>query len=73
MQRPVSPRAITRAQHIPASSSPISASPNIPVGSIGPSHRGCLDKLRRHPATAALIDTEADSTRSEVNGQAMAQ
>ena len=49
----------------------ISASLNIPAGSIGPNRRGCLDTLRRHPATAALINTEADSTRSETNGQAM--
>jgi hypothetical protein len=35
--------------------------------------RGCPDKLRRHPATAALINTEADSARSGINGQATAQ
>ena len=47
----------------------ISSRLGIPVGSIGP-HRGrCLDKLRRHPATAALINTEAHSTRSDINGQ----
>jgi hypothetical protein len=44
--------------------------PEHPAGSIGPNRRGCADKLRRHPATA-LINTEADSTRSEINGQAM--
>jgi hypothetical protein len=27
----------------------------IPVGSIGPTRRRCLDKLRRHPAIAALM------------------
>ena len=49
----------------------ISSRLGIPVGSIGP-HRGrCLDKLRRHPATAALINTEAHSTRSDINGQPM--
>jgi RNA polymerase sigma factor (sigma-70 family) len=37
----------------------ISARLGIPVGSIGPTRRRCLDKLRRHPAIAALI--EADS------------
>ncbi len=32
----------------------ISARLGIPVGSIGPTRRRCLDKLRRHPAIAAL-------------------
>jgi DNA-directed RNA polymerase specialized sigma24 family protein len=36
----------------------ISAELGIPVGSIGPSRSRCLDKLRHHPALAALIDTE---------------
>jgi len=34
----------------------------IPVGSIGPSRHRCLDKLRHHPAIAALIDAETGST-----------
>jgi len=34
----------------------ISASLGIPAGSIGPSRRRCLDKLRRHPAITALIN-----------------
>jgi RNA polymerase sigma factor (sigma-70 family) len=34
----------------------ISAELGIPVGSIGPTRRRCLDKLRRHPAIAALIE-----------------
>ena len=34
----------------------ISARLGIPVGSIGPTRSRCLDKLRRHPAIAALID-----------------
>ena len=42
----------------PLSYAQISARLRIPVGSIGPSRRRCLDKLRRHPAIAALIDTE---------------
>jgi RNA polymerase sigma factor (sigma-70 family) len=33
----------------------ISARLGIPVGSIGPTRRRCLDKLRRHPAIAALM------------------
>jgi len=37
----------------------ISAELGIPVGSIGPTRRRCLDKLRRQPAIAELIDTEA--------------
>ena len=34
----------------------ISARLGIPVGSIGPNRSRCLDKLRRHPAIAALIN-----------------
>lgn len=34
----------------------ISARLGIPVGTIGPTRKRCLDKLRRHPAIAALID-----------------
>jgi RNA polymerase sigma factor (sigma-70 family) len=45
-------------QDPPASYAEISAKLGIPVGSIGP-HRGrCLEKLRRHPAIAALINAE---------------
>ena len=36
----------------------ISAILGIPVGSIGPSRSRCLDKLRRHPAIAELINDE---------------
>jgi RNA polymerase sigma factor (sigma-70 family) len=36
----------------------ISARLGIPVGSIGPCRARCLDKLRRHPAIAALIKIE---------------
>ena len=39
----------------------ISARLGIPVGSIGPNRRRCLDKLRRHPAIAALISAEAQT------------
>ncbi len=35
----------------------ISAQLGIPVGSIGPTRSRYLDKIRRHPAIAALIDT----------------
>jgi RNA polymerase sigma factor (sigma-70 family) len=34
----------------------ISTRLGIPVGSIGPNRARCLDKLRRHPAVAALIN-----------------
>jgi RNA polymerase sigma factor (sigma-70 family) len=39
----------------------ISARLGIPVSSIGPTRRRCLDQLRRHPAIAALIDAEDGS------------
>jgi RNA polymerase sigma factor (sigma-70 family) len=39
----------------------ISARLGIPVSSIGPTRSRCLDKLRRHPAIAALINDEAGS------------
>jgi hypothetical protein len=60
-------------EHPPPPYVQISASLNIPVGSIGPNRRGCLDKLRRHPASAALIDTEPYSARSDTNGHAIVQ
>jgi RNA polymerase sigma factor (sigma-70 family) len=37
----------------------ISTRLGIPEGSIGPSRARCLDKLRRHPAIAALINSDA--------------
>jgi DNA-directed RNA polymerase specialized sigma24 family protein len=40
----------------------ISAKLGIPVGSIGPTRRRCLNKLRSHPAITALIDAATDST-----------
>jgi RNA polymerase sigma factor (sigma-70 family) len=39
----------------------ISTRLGIPVGSIGPNRRRCLDKLRHHPAIAALISAEAQT------------
>ena len=47
------------AQDPPASYAQISTSLGIPEGSIGPSRARCLDKLRRHPAIAALINPDA--------------
>ena len=36
----------------------ISARLGIPVSSIGPTRRRCMDQIRRHPAIAALINAE---------------
>ena len=41
----------------------ISARLGIPVGSIGPTRSRCLDRIRRHPAIAALIGTEPGRPR----------
>jgi RNA polymerase sigma factor (sigma-70 family) len=41
----------------------ISARLGIPVGSVGPGRSRCLDKLRRHPAIAALINAETGAAR----------
>jgi RNA polymerase sigma factor (sigma-70 family) len=49
----------------------ISARLGIPVGSIGPIRRRCLDKLRRHPAIAALTNAEPASVENEPPGQAV--
>jgi len=51
----------------------ISARLGIPVGSIGPARGRCLDKLRRHPAVAALIDAGESAADHETDGQAAAQ
>jgi DNA-directed RNA polymerase specialized sigma24 family protein len=40
----------------------ISATLQIPVGSIGPQRARCLERLRKSPALAALIDSEAGVT-----------
>jgi RNA polymerase sigma factor (sigma-70 family) len=47
----------------------ISAGLGISVGSIGPSRGRCLDKLRRDPAIAALINAEAAGAAGEIHGQ----
>jgi DNA-directed RNA polymerase specialized sigma24 family protein len=39
----------------------ISARLGIPAGSIGPNRSRCLDKLRRHPAIAALIHPDTST------------
>ena len=48
-------------QDPPVSYAEISARLGISIGSIGPMRSRCLDKLRHHPAFAALIDPEANS------------
>jgi RNA polymerase sigma factor (sigma-70 family) len=48
----------------------ISARLGIPVGSIGPTRRRYLDRLRRHPAIAALINTEAETVRGQIPDRA---
>jgi RNA polymerase sigma factor (sigma-70 family) len=56
---------ITLLIHNPAlSCAEIGARLGIPVGSIGPSRRCCLDKLRRHPAIVALINADAQTATS---------
>jgi RNA polymerase sigma factor (sigma-70 family) len=47
----------------------ISARLGIPVGSIGPSRRRCLDKIRRHPAIAALINPGTGTAPGELPDQ----
>jgi RNA polymerase sigma factor (sigma-70 family) len=47
----------------------ISAKLGIPVGSIGPTRSRCLEKLRRHPAIAALINAEARSTAGDIHAR----
>jgi len=54
----------------PVPDAQISAKLGIPVGRIGPNRRLCLEKLRRDPAIAALINPDAASTRSELSRQA---
>jgi len=51
----------------------ISARLGVPVGSIGPARRRCLDKLRRHPAIAAPINAEAETARGEVPDHTLAR
>jgi RNA polymerase sigma factor (sigma-70 family) len=43
----------------------ISATLGIALGSIGPTRARCLERLRRHPAIAALIDADAPAARDQ--------
>jgi RNA polymerase sigma factor (sigma-70 family) len=45
----------------PVAYAEISSRLGIPVGSIGPTRRRCLEKLRRHPAIAALITADSSA------------
>jgi RNA polymerase sigma factor (sigma-70 family) len=48
------------AKDPPASYTEISATLQVPVGSIGPQRARCLERLRKSPALAALIEGEVD-------------
>ena len=52
----------------PARYADISATLGIPVSSIGPVRGRCLDKLRRHPAIAALMNGDDDGVKTEPRG-----
>lgn len=56
----------------PVSYAEISAKLGIPVGTIGPNRSRCLDKLRRHPAIAALINA-GTSTQDQMHDQTVAR
>jgi DNA-directed RNA polymerase specialized sigma24 family protein len=60
-------------QDPPMSYAQISASLNIPAGSIGPRRGRCLDKLRSDPVIAALINARAASAPGELSRQAPAR
>jgi RNA polymerase sigma factor (sigma-70 family) len=61
---PASQRLITLlAADPPVPYAEISARLGIPVGSIGPTRRRCLEKLRQHPAITALITAETQTAR----------
>jgi RNA polymerase sigma factor (sigma-70 family) len=47
----------------------ISAELGIPVGSIGPTRRRCLDKLRRHPALATLVNSPVEAPQRQPRPQ----
>jgi RNA polymerase sigma factor (sigma-70 family) len=51
----------------------INARLGIPVGSIGPARRRCLDKLHRHPAIVALVSAETETADGDVPDRALAR
>ena len=50
----------------PVAYAEISARLGIPIGSIGPTRSRYLDRMRRHPAVAALINAESGSLRPDI-------
>ena len=54
----------------PASSAEISAKLGIPGDSIASARSRCLDKLRSHPAVAAMINTGTERAEGETDSQA---
>jgi DNA-directed RNA polymerase specialized sigma24 family protein len=60
------------AEDPPVPYAQVSVRLGIPVGSIGPRRSRCLDKLRRDPAIAALINAQAASAGDALSGQAAA-
>jgi RNA polymerase sigma factor (sigma-70 family) len=56
-------------QDLPMPYAEISAKLGIPAGSIGPSRSRCLDKLRRDPAIAALINAETSNAGVDIDVQ----
>jgi RNA polymerase sigma factor (sigma-70 family) len=52
-------------QYPPVPYAEISARLSMPAASIGPTRGRCLDRLRRYPAIAALINAEAESAGNE--------
>jgi DNA-directed RNA polymerase specialized sigma24 family protein len=59
------------AEDPPLTYTQISAPLGIPAGSIGPTRRRCLAKLRRHPAITALASAGPASLADEPPGQAV--
>ena len=57
----------------PLSYAEIGARLGIPVGSIGPNRVRCLDRLRRDPVIAALINAEAETVPDEMRSSALVQ
>jgi RNA polymerase sigma factor (sigma-70 family) len=55
----------------PVTYAEISARLGIPAGSIGPNRSRCLDRLRRDPVIAALINVEAASAAGEIDGRSV--
>ena len=51
----------------------VGATLGIPVGSIGLRRGRCLEKLRRDPALAALINTKTAAAGGDLSGQALVQ